>query len=54
MSFRIKGSQADIVTCPQCQKRFSKTYSRTFACKGCSESYLTCGHVRCPHCGHEF
>ncbi|MGD2246966.1 MAG: hypothetical protein PVF58_01065 [Candidatus Methanofastidiosia archaeon] len=44
----------DIVQCPKCKSRFSKSYSRVTSCKGCPQSAGQCAYIRCPTCGHEF
>ncbi len=44
----------DIVQCPKCGFRFSKSYSRITSCKGCPQSAGQCGLIRCPKCSHEF
>jgi endogenous inhibitor of DNA gyrase (YacG/DUF329 family) len=43
-----------LVKCPQCGFNFDKSYARAFACKGCDQSYLSCGMIKCPKCGREF
>jgi len=40
-----KQSRNDLRTCPNCKKSFALSYARAFGCKGCSQSYLTCGYV---------
>lgn len=52
-SLRLKGRK-DLVKCPKCGYTFSITYSRAFACSGCSLASLSCDYVKCPKCGYEF
>ena len=49
-----KQARNDLQTCPRCHKTFALSYARMFGCSGCDQSYLTCGHVKCPYCGHEW
>ncbi len=42
------------VTCPNCKKNFDITYARAFACRGCEQSFSTCGMIKCPYCNFEF
>ncbi|MHA1971928.1 MAG: hypothetical protein ACTSW1_02975 [Candidatus Hodarchaeales archaeon] len=51
---RIKNESKDLRTCPKCKRTFALSYARTFGCTGCDQSYFTCGHVKCPFCGHEW
>ncbi|MCD6542814.1 MAG: hypothetical protein J7K38_05810 [Thermoplasmata archaeon] len=44
-----------LLTCPKCGFRFSLSYGRAFACRGCPSSAIeSCGFAKCPRCGHEF
>ncbi|MBN1786476.1 MAG: hypothetical protein JW825_05790 [Candidatus Methanofastidiosa archaeon] len=45
---------SDIVVCPHCGFRFSKSYSRIKMCSGCPESVHRCANIKCPRCGEEF
>ncbi|MCC7568938.1 MAG: hypothetical protein PHW58_07650 [Candidatus Methanofastidiosa archaeon] len=44
----------DIVVCPKCGFRFSRSYSRITMCNGCPHSIGHCANVKCPRCEHEF
>ncbi|MEM4587613.1 MAG: hypothetical protein QXP17_02715 [Candidatus Jordarchaeales archaeon] len=47
--------RSKLVSCPKCGFSFDVSYSRVFACSGCSSSALgDCGFIRCPRCKHEF
>jgi len=37
-----------------CGFRFSKSYARVTACRGCPVSVSTCPSIKCPRCSHEF
>ncbi|MHC1604663.1 MAG: hypothetical protein ACXQTP_01645 [Candidatus Methanofastidiosia archaeon] len=45
---------SDIVCCPKCGFRFSKSYSRITSCRGCPQSISTCPMIKCPRCDNEF
>jgi phage terminase large subunit GpA-like protein len=45
---------SDVVTCPKCGYRFSRSYARVTSCEGCPDSVLSCPFIKCPKCGHEF
>ncbi|UCG44538.1 MAG: hypothetical protein JSV58_03800 [Candidatus Bathyarchaeota archaeon] len=42
-----------IVVCPKCGFRFDVGYARVYACGTCP-SAVSCDHVKCPQCNHEF
>ncbi|NVM30205.1 MAG: hypothetical protein HWN65_15280 [Candidatus Helarchaeota archaeon] len=45
---------SQLVICPKCGRRFSKTYSR-LGCGDCpSAAFGDCGQIKCPYCGTEF
>ncbi|MHA1271129.1 MAG: hypothetical protein ACTSPY_15150 [Candidatus Helarchaeota archaeon] len=48
-------SNAELIICPRCGRRFSKVYARATVCGDCpSASFGDCGNVKCPFCSHEF
>jgi uncharacterized C2H2 Zn-finger protein len=47
-------AQTDIVTCPKCNFKFSKSYARITACSGCPMSVTACSMIKCPNCNDEF
>lgn len=37
-----------------CGFRFSRSYARITACRGCPKSVASCALIKCPKCGNEF
>ncbi len=44
----------DLLVCPRCGFRFSRSYARITACRGCTLSVSSCSSIKCPRCDHEF
>lgn len=51
---RGRSLSGEVLVCPKCRFRFSKSYARITACRGCTLSVSSCSSIKCPRCEHEF